>query len=145
MNAPPFERVAEDAPVRELRAHLESLAQAIRDKDVGNLMTHYSPDVYVFDARPPLDIHGTDEYRKNFERWFASMQGPIHYEMKDLRISMSESHAFSFCLGHIKGTRPSGEKVDYWVRVTSGLQKVNGEWLIAHEHVSMPAAPQAGG
>ena len=88
---------------------------------------------------PPLDIHGADDYRKNYESWFASMQGPLEYEMKDLRISMSESHAFCFCLGHVKGTKQGREKVDYWVRVTSCLQKANGQWLIGHEHVSMPA------
>jgi len=130
------ERVPEaEAPVRE---RIETLAQAIRDKNVDALMTHYAPDVYVFDVLPPLEVDGTDEYRKNYERWFASMQGPIDYEMNDLHISMSESHAFCFCLGHVKGMRPGGEKVDYWVRVTSCLQKANGQWLVGHEHVSKP-------
>ena len=131
------ERVPEaEAPIRE---RIETLAQAIRDKNVDALMTHYAPDVYVFDVLPPLEVDGTDAYRKNYERWFASMQGPIDYEMNDLHISMSESHAFCFCLGHVKGMRPGGEKVDYWVRVTSCLQKANGQWLVGHEHVSKPA------
>ena len=135
MSANP-ERVPEaEAPVRE---RIETLAQAIRDKNVDALMTHYAPDVYVFDVLPPLEVDGTDAYRKNYERWFASMQGPIDYEMNDLHISMSESHAFCFCLGHVKGMRPGGEKVDYWVRVTSCLQKANGQWLVGHEHVSKP-------
>jgi len=130
------ERVPEaEAPIRE---RIETLAQAIRDKNVDALMTHYAPDVYVFDVLPPLEVDGTDAYRKNYERWFASMQGPIDYEMNDLHISMSESHAFCFCLGHVKGMRPGGEKVDYWVRVTSCLQKANGQWLVGHEHVSKP-------
>ena len=126
-------------PVAEVREHLEALAQAIRDKNVDALMSHYAPDVFVFDVMPPLDVHGTDEYRKNVEHWFASMQGPIDYEMNDLHISLSESHAFCFCLGHVQGTKAGGEKVDYWVRVTSCLQKANGQWLVGHEHVSMPA------
>ena len=86
------ERVPEaEAPVRE---RIETLAQAIRDKNVDALMTHYAPDVYVFDVLPPLEVDGTDAYRKNYERWFASMQGPIDYEMNDLLISMSESHSY---------------------------------------------------
>jgi ketosteroid isomerase-like protein len=32
----------------------------------------------------------------------------------------------------------TGEKTDYWVRVTSGFQKINGQWKITHEHVSLP-------
>jgi len=106
-------RIRDDSSVRD---RVASLAQAIREKDIEFLMTHYAPDVFVYDVMPPLDVHGAEDYRKNFERWFASMQGPIDYEMNDLHISMSESHAFCFCLGHVKGMRPGGEKVDYWVR-----------------------------
>ena len=127
-------------PVAEVRECVETLAQAIREKDIDALMTHYAPDVVVFDLMPPLNVQSSDRYRKNFEKWFASMQGPIEYEMNDLRISMSDSHAFCFCLGHVKGMRAGGEPVDYWVRVTSCLQKANGQWLVGHEHVSMPAA-----
>ena len=67
------------------------------------------------------------------------MQGPIDYEMNDLRMSWSENHAFCHFLSHVRGTRVSGEKADYWVRVTTCLQRANGQWLVAHEHVSMPA------
>jgi len=122
-----------------IRERVATLSQAIRDKDIGALMTHYAPDVTVYDVKPPLDVQGADDYRKNFERWFASMQGPIDYEMNDLHISMSESHAFCHALGHVKGTRSNGEKADYWVRVTTCFQKANGQWLVGHEHVSMPA------
>jgi ketosteroid isomerase-like protein len=125
----------DDAP---LRARLVTLAQAIRDKDIDAVMAHYAPDVVVYDVMPPLDVRGTDAYRKNFERWFGAMHGFIDYEMKDLRVSMSESHAFCHFLGHVKGTRVGGEKADYWVRVTTCFQKVNGQWMVGHEHVSMP-------
>ncbi len=122
-----------------LRGRVETLAQSIRDKDIDALMAHYAPDVVVYDVMPPLDVQGADTYRKSFERWFASMQGPIEYEVKDLRISMGESHAFCHCLSHVRGTR-GGDKADYWVRVTTCFQKANGQWLVGHEHVSMPAS-----
>lgn len=130
-----LERVREDSSVRD---RVATLAQAIRDKDIDTLMTHYAPDVVAYDVMPPLDVQGATDYRKNFERWFASMQGPIDYEMNELRISMSESHAFCHTLSHVKGTRQNGESADYWVRVTTCFQKANGQWLVGHEHVSMP-------
>jgi ketosteroid isomerase-like protein len=102
-------------------------------------MSHYAPDVVVYDLMPPLDVRSAADYRKNFERWFGSMLGPIDYEMKDLRVSMSDSHAFCHCVSHVKGTRKNGDKADYWVRVTTCFQKANGQWLVGHEHVSVPA------
>ena len=132
-----MERDTNDGSIRE---HIQTLAQAIRDKDVDAVMRHYAPDIVAFDVMPPLAVQSAADYRKNFERWFASMQGPIDYEMHDLRISMSESHAFCHCLGHVQGKRVGGEVADYWVRVSTCFQKANSQWLIGHEHVSMPAS-----
>jgi uncharacterized protein (TIGR02246 family) len=122
----------------ELRECVDGLAQALRAKDIDALMAHYAPDNVTFDFRPPLQVQGVDAYRKNFEAWFASVQGPIDYEIRDLRITMSDDVAFCHSLCHVKSTRTTGEKADYWVRVTSGFQKMNGRWMIIHEHVSVP-------
>lgn len=117
---------------------MDSIAQAIRDKDIAALMNHYAPDVVVYDVLPPLDVHGADGYRKNFERWFAAVQGPIDYEMQDLSITAADTHAFCHCLSHVKA-KQGGEYMDYWVRVTSGFEPRDGQWLVTHEHISMPA------
>lgn len=122
----------------ELRRHVEALGQAIRAKNVPAVMQHYSPEIVTFDVKPPLQVQG-DEYRKNFERWFGAMEGPIDYESKDLHIVASGDVAFCHSTSHVKGTWKSGKQADYWVRVTSCFQKVGGQWLITHEHVSMPA------
>jgi len=124
----------------ELRHRIDSLVQAIRDKNVDDVMAHYAPDIIVYDLMPPFEVRSADAYRKNFERWFASMQGPIDYQLQDLRVSLSESHAFTHWVGHVKGARPGGEKADYCVRATTCFQKANGQWLVAHEHISQPAA-----
>ena len=129
------------APTREeaqIRKCVDSLAQALRAKDIKALMAHYAPDNVTFDFRPPLQVQGVDAYRKNFEAWFASVQRRIDYEIRDLRITTSDDVAFCHSLCHVKSTRTTGEKADYWVRVTSGLRKLNGQWMITHEHVSVP-------
>jgi uncharacterized protein (TIGR02246 family) len=124
----------EDAQIREC---MDALARALRAKDINALMAHYAPDVVTFDLMP-LQTQGADAYRKNFEAWFASVQGPIDYEMRDLRITMQDDVAFGHYLGRVKSTRTTGEKNDYWVRVSAGLRKLNGRWRLTHEHVSVP-------
>jgi ketosteroid isomerase-like protein len=124
--------------VAQIRERMEALAQALRAKDINALMAHYAPGIVTFDLRPPLQVQGVDAYRENFEVWFASVQGPIGYEIRDLRITMSDDIAFCHSLSHVQSTRMTGERADYWVRVTSGLQKMNGQWMVTHEHVSVP-------
>jgi uncharacterized protein (TIGR02246 family) len=129
----------EDAQIRE---RLDALAAALRAKDVDALMTHYSPDVVVFDLPMALQTRGADAYRKNFERWFAAVEGPIDYEMRDVRITASGDLAFCHYLAHVKSVRKTSNETgywtDYWVRVSAGCRTLNGRWLITHEHISVP-------
>ena len=86
----------------QIRARIDTLAQALRAKDIDALMAHYAPDVVTFDL-PPLQTQGADAYRNNFEAWFASVQGPIDYEIHDLRITM---RATSICRCRSPAERP---------------------------------------
>jgi uncharacterized protein (TIGR02246 family) len=120
-----------------IRERIDAWLQALRAKDINALMAHYAPDIVTFDLMP-LQSQGTDAYRKNFEAWFASVQGPIDYEIRDLRITMRDDVAFCHYLGRVKSTRTTGENNDYRARVTMGFQKMNGQWMVTHEHVSVP-------
>jgi ketosteroid isomerase-like protein len=39
------------------------------------------------------------------------------------------------------GTLRNGQEVGYWVRTTDGCRRFEDEWLIEHEHVSLPIDP----
>ena len=121
----------------QIREFIDASAQALRAKDINALMAHYAPDVVVFDLMP-LQTQGADAYRKNFEAWFASVQGPIDYQISDLGITRSDDVASCHYVGHVRSTRTTGEKAEYRVRVTAGCRKLNGRWMITHEHVSVP-------
>ena len=122
----------------QIRERLNAWTRALHAKDLDALMALYAPDVVTFDLMPPHQVPDAAHYRKNFERWFAAMPGPIDYQIHDLRTVTGGDVAFCHCLGHVTATRANGEKADYWVRVTTGFQKRNGQWLMIHDHVSMP-------
>jgi ketosteroid isomerase-like protein len=122
-----------------LRMRIEEIAQAIRDKDIARLMAFYAHDVVVFDVRPPLDTRGADAYRQNFERWFASFEGPLSFEVKNLRVATGEARAFCHYLGLVVGSKP-GRVTGYWIRGTTCFERRDGNWLVTHEHISMPSS-----
>ena len=123
-----------------LRRRLEALGQAIRDKDLDQLMTFYDLDVEVFDLRASLNLVGAGAYRNNLEHWFDSFAGPLGFELHNLRIVAGEPTAFCHYLALVTGARPNGRISGYWVRGTTGFERLHGEWLITHEHISLPAA-----
>jgi ketosteroid isomerase-like protein len=46
--------------------------------------------------------------------------------------------AFCHSLNHMHEIRTVGEHTDVWVRATVGLRKLDGRWMITHEHYSVP-------
>ena len=61
----------------ELRALLDSRAEAMRMKDIDQLMSLYSPGIVYFDVVPPLQYAGTSALRGRFLDWFSRWQSPI--------------------------------------------------------------------
>jgi ketosteroid isomerase-like protein len=123
-----------------LRNRINELVDAIRHKDIDRLMSFYASDVVVFDVRPPLDVHGAAGYRQNFERWFESFEGQIAFDFVELRVAPGEFTSFCHYLALVVGSRPEGRKSGYWIRGTTCFERRDGEWLVTHEHISMPSA-----
>jgi ketosteroid isomerase-like protein len=127
-------RARDEAQIRE---RLDDWARAVRAKDLQGVMAHYTADMLSFDLAPPLQYRA-DAYRRGLEEWFPTFQGPIGYEIRELSITTGDDVAFSHSLNRISGARTSGEATDIWVRATVCFRKVDGRWMIAHEHVSVP-------
>lgn len=122
----------------QIRRLLDNWVQALRAKDVNGVMSHYAPDILVFDLAPPLQYRGADECRKNWEAWFPTFRGPIGYELRDLSITANGDIAFCHSFNRIRGTRTNDEGTDVWVRATVCCRKIDGKWKIVHEHESVP-------
>jgi len=122
----------------EVRKRIDEWANAFRDKDINRVMSVFAPDVVAFDIVPPLAYSGRDDYRKQWEKLFASYQGPIEYEIRDLRINADHDLAFSYSINLIKGTLKNGQKTEVWLRMTACWKRIDGQWMLEHEHVSVP-------
>jgi uncharacterized protein (TIGR02246 family) len=125
----------DEAQIREL---IHRWLQALRAKDLDGIMSCYAPDILLFDLLPPLQYVGADAYRKNWAEWFPTFRGPIGYEIRDLSITTGDDVAFSHSLNRISGKRTDGGETEVWVRATVCYRKIDGKWMIAHEHVSVP-------
>jgi hypothetical protein len=55
------DKALDAARIRQLA---DNWAKAVRAKDIDALMSHYTPDILVFDLAPPLQYNGIDAYRK---------------------------------------------------------------------------------
>jgi uncharacterized protein (TIGR02246 family) len=135
------DRAASEAAVRRL---IDRYVEAIRTKDIDGVMSAYAPDFVAFDVVPPLRFVGAEAYRKVWQEIFATFEGHIPYEIRDLSIAAGDEVAFSHSLNRNSGTMKTGQKVDLWLRWTAGYRKIDGHWRIAHLQVSVPADLRTG-
>jgi ketosteroid isomerase-like protein len=81
------------------------------------------------------------------ENWadvFAVYQRPLGYEIRDLTLTVGEDVAFGHSLNRISGALKNGTRTGYWVRWTGCFQKIDGNWLIVHDQVSVPLDVESG-
>ena len=140
----PLARAANEE--QEIRDLIDRWEKAFRAKNAGEVMACYAPGnrVVAFDIVPPLVRIGRDAYRKNYEDFFAMYQGPLQTEIRELKVTVGGDVAFVTCLERLSGVLNGGQKSDMWCRVTSGLRKLEGKWLIVHDHVSVPVDFESG-
>ena len=122
----------------DVRALLERWSEAIRRKDIDRLMSLYSPDIVYFDVVSPLRYRGLAELRRDFLRWFDGWESDIRVEVRTLSILANVEVAAIAMLHRTSGVLKDGRDVGYWVRATICCKRSQAEWLIAHEHISLP-------
>jgi uncharacterized protein (TIGR02246 family) len=124
----------------EIKALEDQFVAAIKAKDLDAIMKVYVPDqtLFVFDVTPPRQYVGAAAYRKDWQEFRGSFDGPITFELTDLDITADDNLAYSHSIQRVVGTDKKGTKLDLTVRVTDAYKKINGNWLVIHEHVSVP-------
>ena len=118
-----------------IRTVIDQRAKALHARNAEGVISCRTADYRQFSLAPPL-AYSSDA--NNLNAWFATWQGPIGSEARDLQIVVSGDAGFSHGLSRMTGTKTDGEKVDLWFRETLGFRKVGGAWKIAHEHTSVP-------
>ena len=116
----------------EVRGIIENWARAVSAGDRAGILSNHVDDLLMFDF--PATVRGLEAYDKTWDFFFANPQGPISFVPRDIAVTASDDVAFASCMVHCEGT--SAGAVDF--RLTTGLRKTSGKWVIVHEHHSVP-------
>ena len=122
----------------EIRALIDDRTKAVRAKDSVGATSGIAPDILTFDVVNPLRQIGSTASRKRAEEWFSSFQGQIGYEIRDLDITAGDDVAFSHGLCHVSAAKTDGGQLDMWWRTSVCFRKIDGKWMVTHEHNSVP-------
>jgi ketosteroid isomerase-like protein len=120
---------------KAIKQAIRSRNAALSAKDVAGVMASGAAGFVNYSLAPPLKEAGG---KAGLIGWFATWDGPIGYELKDLKVVAGDEVAFAHGMAHMTGRKTDGEMVDLWFRQTFGLKLLRSAWKIVHEHASVP-------
>jgi uncharacterized protein (TIGR02246 family) len=130
-------RTTDEAAIRDL---IENWARAVRTKNINGILANHSPDILMFDVPPPLQSKGIDAYKKTWDVFFSWSKDSGIYDINEMNVAAGNDVAFVTALMRCAGTEANGEKVELEFRLTVGLRKIGVQWIVMHEHHSIPAS-----
>ena len=124
-----------------LRSLADEWSRGLESRDLDRMTAAYSPDIHLYDCKPPYQIRGVSEYRANWEACWPYFPAQMQSEHHDLKITAGSDVAFAYGLHRIKPINEESQIGQTWLRATVCYRKVGGKWQVAHEHVSLPFDP----
>lgn len=121
----------------DIRALIEGWAEAIRTFDLDGIVAGHTDDIVMFDVPPPYTgVRGLADYRAVWPPFFEYIRSGAQFEILELDVQAGGDVAVAFALLRCGTPEEYVAKPDNWLRLTMGLVKVNGRWMIRHEHHS---------
>ena len=118
--------------------------KAVQQKNVDEAMAHYSVDIVSCDVVNTLQKNGKDACRDRLLSWLSQFPQEFSYNVENLSVMTTDELAVCYSFNHVKGKLVDGNEIDMRWRSTVCYGKTGSEWLIAHEHSSVPFDPENG-
>lgn len=129
--------VSEDE--EQIRTLIEQWAAAVHRGDMNGVLADHSGDIVMFDVPPPCaGVRGIDAYRETWPPFFEWQAQGATFEIESLDVTAGNDVAFAHALLRCGTPEDFAERPENRLRLTLGLRKEHGRWVVAHEHHSFP-------
>ena len=130
--------MTDEAAIREL---ITRWADAVHTGDLETVLADHDPDIVMFDVPPPHDgVRGIDAYRDSWPPFFEFQRQGGLFEIVELDVTAGDDVAFAHALLRCGMPAELEANPENRLRLTVGLRKRNGRWVVTHEHHSFADA-----
>jgi uncharacterized protein (TIGR02246 family) len=124
----------------EIRSLIERWADAVHAGDLHRVLADHAGDIVMFDVPPPKQgVRGIDAYRDTWPPFFEWQRGGAVFEIVELAVTTGVDVAYAHALLRCGTGEELASDPDNRLRLTIGLRKEGGRWVVAHEHHSFPS------
>lgn len=129
------------ADQEQIRALIEQWAEAVHAGDLETVVADHADNIVMFDVPPPQDgVRGIDAYRDTWPPFFQWQAQGASFDIVSLDVTAGDDVAFAYALLRCGTPQELAEHPANRLRLTLGLRKEQGRWVVAHEHHSFPDA-----
>jgi uncharacterized protein (TIGR02246 family) len=122
---------------QQIRTLVENWAAAVHRGDMAGVLADHAGDIVMFDVPPPDDgLRGIDAYRETWPGFFEWQAQGACFEIVSLDVTAGGNVAYAHALLRCGTPQDLAENPDKRLRLTLGLRKEHGRWVVAHEHHS---------
>ena len=125
---------------QQVRNLNESWAEAVHARDLEGVLADHADHIVMFDVPPPYDgVRGIDDYRETWPPFFEwQRRGDAEFEIVELDVTAGDDVAYAHALLRCGTRQELADNPDNRLRLTVGLRKQDGRWVVVHEHHSYP-------
>jgi uncharacterized protein (TIGR02246 family) len=124
----------------QIRTLIERWAAAVHSGDMDGVLEDHSDDIVMFDVPPPYQgVRGIDAYRRTWPPFFEWQARGASFEIESLEVTAGDEVAYAYALLRCGTQRELADNPEHRLRLTLGLRKEQGRWVVAHEHHSFPS------
>lgn len=128
----------------EIRHQIERLVDAIQTRSIDRMESIYAPDIVSFDVNPPMRRMGLAAKLATWADAFEAFRSPLDYEVRELTIDVDGEIGSAHSVNRLSAVSEDAIRRGPWVRATLCFRKIDGEWRITHDHVSVPVDIESG-
>lgn len=126
---------------QQIRELVERWAIAVHAGDLDTVLADHASDIVMFDVPPPYEgVRGIDAYRASWPPFFEWQSQGASFEITSLEVTAGADVAFAHALLRCGMPGDLADNPDNRLRLTLGLAKDQGRWVVRHEHHSFPVA-----
>lgn len=121
----------------EIRTLIERWAHAVHTGDLDTVLADHAGDIVMYDVPPPHDgVRGIEDYAGTWPPFFAFQASGASFEIVELDVTAGADVAFAHALLHCDTAEERARHPERRLRLTLGLRREDGRWVVAHEHHS---------
>ena len=122
---------------QDIRDLIERWATAVHAGDMATVLADHAADIVMFDVPPPEQgVRGIAAYEETWPGFFAWQASGGSFEIESLEVTAGSDVAFAHALLRCGTPEQLRRDPDHRLRLTLGLRREDGRWVVAHEHHS---------